>query len=194
MQLREPVAQLQRRLQATSIVILGLTFLQIYFGALVAGLRAGRVFNTWPLIDGAFVPSTERLLFEQPWWRNFFDNMLTVQFSHRMLAYALAAAVILHMVDAVRHRAASAVRNGALWLVAATLLQAVLGILTLLNNVPLDLALAHQAGAVLVLTLALQQAERVGRAAGQRAALRPHATWLALRFRGIGDDRSDASG
>ena len=66
-------------------------FLQIYFGALVAGLRAGRVFNTWPDIDGAFIPSAARLFFEQPWWRNFFDNMLTVQFTHRMLAYLLLA-------------------------------------------------------------------------------------------------------
>lgn len=160
LQAREPVLLMQRRLKTTAIVILCLTFLQIYFGALVAGLRAGRVFNTWPLIDGAFIPSTGRLLFEQPWWRNFFDNMLTVQFSHRMLAYVLTAAVILHLIDAMR--AASAVRNGALWLTAATLLQALLGILTLLYNVPLDLALTHQAGAVLVLTLAVRQVERLG--------------------------------
>jgi cytochrome c oxidase assembly protein subunit 15 len=162
LRLREAVLPPQRRLKTTSIVILALAFLQIYFGALVAGLRAGRVFNTWPLIDGAFIPSTERLLFEQPWWRNFFDSMLTVQFSHRMLAYVLTAAVILHVIDAVRDGAPSTVRNGALWLAAATLLQAVLGILTLLNSAPLDLALSHQAGAVLVLTLALRQVERLG--------------------------------
>ena len=53
------------------------------------GLRAGLVYNTWPLIDGAFIPDAARLLFEKPAWRNFFENTLTVQFDHRMVAYAL---------------------------------------------------------------------------------------------------------
>jgi len=149
------------RLKMASIVILGLVFVQIYFGALVAGLRAGRAFNTWPLIDGAFIPDAARLFFEQPWWRNFFDNTLTVQFSHRMLAYALLAAVVWHAFDAVRVQAGRSAIRGAMLLVAATVLQAVLGILTLLNNVPIDLALAHQAVAMLVLTLALLQVERL---------------------------------
>ena len=89
--------------------------MQLYFGALVAGLRAGRVYNTWPEIDGAFIPSAARLFFEEPWWRNLFDNTLTVQFEHRMTAYALLALAILHAVDAIRSRAAapwSAVRCG----------------------------------------------------------------------------------
>ena len=67
------------------MALLALTFVQIYFGALVAGLRAGRVYNTWPEIDGAFIPSAARLWFEEPWWRNLFDNTLTVQFEHRMM-------------------------------------------------------------------------------------------------------------
>ncbi|MDB5566116.1 MAG: heme synthase [Tardiphaga sp.] len=149
------------RLRSTSVVVLVLTFLQLYFGALVAGLRAGRVFNTWPEIDGALIPSASRLFFEQPWWRNLFDNTLTVQFEHRMTAYALFALAILHAVDAVRSRAGSAAVNGALWLAAAMTLQAVLGILTLLHQVPIGLALAHQAVAILVLTLAILQVERL---------------------------------
>ena len=64
-------------------------WLQIYLGALVAGLRAGYVYNTWPLIDGAFVPDAARLFFDTPLWRNFFENTLTVQFDHRMLAYGI---------------------------------------------------------------------------------------------------------
>ena len=119
--------------------------MQLYFGALVAGLRAGRVYNTWPDIDGAFIPSAARLFFEEPWWRNLFDNPLTVQFEHRMTAYALLALAILHAVDAIRSRAATSVVSGAVWLAAAMILQAVLGILTLLHQVPIDLALAHQA-------------------------------------------------
>src|SRR6478735_3643693 len=151
------------RLKITSVVLLALVFLQLYFGALVAGLRAGRVFNTWPDIDGSFIPSAARLFFEQPWWRNLFDNTLTVQFEHRMTAYALLVLVLLHAFDAVGARAGAAIVRGAWWLAAAIVLQATLGILTLLNQVPIDLALTHQAVAIVVLTLAILQAERLVR-------------------------------
>ncbi len=57
------------RLKATSVVLLVVTFVQLYLGALVAGLRAGKIYNTWPDIDGGFIPSSARLFFEQPWWR-----------------------------------------------------------------------------------------------------------------------------
>src|SRR6202043_3814043 len=149
------------RLKITSVVLLTLTFVQLYLGALVAGLRAGRVYNTWPAIDGALIPSAARLFFEEPWWRNLFDNTLTVQFEHRMTAYALFALAVLHALDAFLSGAAPAVVNGAFWLAAAVILQATLGILTLLNQVPTSLALAHQAVAIAVLTLAVFQAERL---------------------------------
>jgi heme a synthase len=149
------------RLKITSVALLSLVFLQLYFGALVAGLRAGRVYNTWPDIDGAFIPSTARLFFEEPWWRNLFDNTLTVQFEHRMTAYALLVLAVLHAVDAVASRTGMAVVRGAWWLMAAIILQATLGILTLLNQVPIDLALTHQAVAIVVLTLAIFQTERL---------------------------------
>jgi heme a synthase len=159
MQVR-PSAAAAPRLKLFSQLLLGLTFLQIYFGALVAGLRAGRAYNTWPTLDGAFIPSAERLFFEQPWWRNLFDNVLTVQFEHRMTAYLLLAVALWHAIDATRARA-GAVVGGAWWLVAAVLLQAVLGILTLLNQVPIDLALSHQAVAIVVLTIAIVNVERL---------------------------------
>ena len=154
-----PVAS--SRLKVSGVALLALTFVQLYFGALVAGLRAGRVYNTWPQIDGAFIPSAARLFFEDPWWRNLFDNTLTVQFEHRMTAYALLALAILHACDAVASRAGTAVVRGASWLVAAIVVQAVLGILTLLHQVPIDLALTHQAMAIVVLTLAVLQTERL---------------------------------
>jgi cytochrome c oxidase assembly protein subunit 15 len=156
---RPPVAA-SSRLRITSVVLLALTFVQLYLGALVAGLRAGKIYNTWPDIDGGFVPSAARLFFEEPWWRNLFDNALTVQFEHRMTAYALFALAVLHVVDAVVSRARGAA-VGAWWLAAAITLQAMLGILTLLNQVPIALALAHQAVAIAVLTLAVLQAERL---------------------------------
>jgi cytochrome c oxidase assembly protein subunit 15 len=160
------------RLRFTSALLVVVTFVQIYFGALVAGLRAGRAYNTWPQIDGALIPSAERLWFETPWWRNLFDNVLAVQFEHRMTAYLLFALAGLHAFDAVRSRAGAAA-GGALWLFAAVSLQAVLGILTLLNEVPLGLALAHQAVAIVVLMLAVMQAERL--ASRQSAEAQPRA-------------------
>ena len=144
------------------MALLALTFVQLYFGALVAGLRAGRVYNTWPQIDGAFIPSAARLFFEEPWWRNLFDNTLTVQFEHRMTAYALLALALLARDRCDRARGParpwSAARCG--WWRRSSL-QAVLGILTLLHQVPIDLALAHQAVAMVVLTLAILQTERL---------------------------------
>jgi heme a synthase len=154
------------RLKVTSVALVVLTFVQLYFGALVAGLRAGLVYNTWPNIDGGFIPSSARLWFDTPWWRNLFENTLTVQFEHRMTAYALFALAVLHALDAIRSRAAAPVIAGALWLVAVVTLQATLGILTLLNQVPIPLALAHQAVAIAVLTLAVCQAERLSERQG----------------------------
>jgi heme a synthase len=156
-----PPSAASARLKITSGALVVLTFVQLYLGGLVAGLRAGKIYNTWPEIDGAFVPSAARLFFEAPWWRNLFENTLTVQFEHRMIAYALFALAVLHALDTVRSRAGSAAVKGAMWLVAAVTLQATLGILTLLNQVPMDIALAHQAIAIAVLTLAVFQAERL---------------------------------
>jgi cytochrome c oxidase assembly protein subunit 15 len=160
---RQPPAIAPPRVKITGRILLALVFLQLYFGALVAGLRAGRVFNTWPLIDGSFIPTAARLFFEQPWWRNFFDNMLTVQFTHRMIAYTLVVVAAAHAVDAVRSRTSPAVVTGAVWIAAMMLVQVAIGILTLLNQVPIDLGLAHQAVAIVVLTLALFQVERLDR-------------------------------
>src|SRR5712672_2859533 len=156
-----PRSTASSRLRITGVALVVMTFVQLYFGALVAGLRAGRVYNTWPDIDGALIPSAARLFFEAPWWHNLFDNTLTVQFEHRMTAYLLFALALLHALDAVRSRAGAAAVSGALWLAAAVTLQATLGILTLLNQVPTSLALAHQAVAIAVLTLAVFQVDRL---------------------------------
>ena len=152
-----PTIAAPARLRVSAFVLLGLVLAQIYLGALVAGLRAGLLYNTWPLIDGAFVPDAARLFFEHPVWRNFFDNTLTVQFDHRMMAYALWVVALLHTADAMRCKAAPA----ALALALLVTLQAALGIWTLLEQAPIMLALAHQAGALIVLTLATLHAARL---------------------------------
>src|SRR3954454_21361726 len=82
-----------------AFALVALVLAQIYLGALVAGLRAGLIYNTWPLIDGSFIPDAARLLHETPVWRNVFENTLTVQFSHRMVAYPLWLLAVLHAVD-----------------------------------------------------------------------------------------------
>jgi cytochrome c oxidase assembly protein subunit 15 len=151
------------RLKISAVVLLALTFVQLSRGALVAGLRAGKIYNTWPDIDGGFIPSSARLFFDVPWWRNLFENTLTVQFEHRMVAYTLFALAAWHAIDAARSRVERAVIDGALWLFGVVTLQATLGILTLLNQAPMDLALTHQAVAIVVLMLAVSQVERLTR-------------------------------
>ena len=146
------------RLRFGALVLAALLLFQIYLGALVAGLDAGLVFNTWPLIDGALVPSPERLWFIQPAWRNLFENTLTVQFNHRMAAYAIWGLAMLHAFDAWRSRSDS---GGALVLAGAVTLQAGLGIVTLLHQAPLPLALGHQVLAILVFSVAVIHAERL---------------------------------
>jgi len=152
---RSPV-EVSARLRFFALAIAFLLLVQIYLGALVAGLDAGLVYNTWPTIDGAFVPSAERLWFIEPAWRNLFENTLTVQLQHRMVAYLIWLLTMVHAWDAWRGRRAFA---GAAVLAGAVTLQAGLGIVTLLHQAPLPLALAHQILAIIVFTVAVVHAE-----------------------------------
>ncbi len=148
------------RLRWMSLAIVLLIIVQIYLGALVAGLDAGLSYNTWPLIDGAFIPDAARLWFETPWWRNLFENTLTVQFNHRMVAYAIWLLAIFHLRSAW---AANYGVAGAALLAITVTLQAALGIVTLLHHAPLHLALSHLLMAVLVLSVAVVHAEGLSR-------------------------------
>lgn len=125
---------------------------QIYLGGLVAGLDAGWTFNTWPLMDGALVPGG--LMAIDPWWRNLFENPMTVQYVHRLGAYALLALTFWHMIDARRREPGTTHARRALVLFCLVLLQAAIGVATLLLSVPLHWALLHQAGALAVLAFA----------------------------------------
>jgi len=148
-----------RRVSATAMALVVLVLLQLYLGALVAGLRAGLIYNTWPLIDGAIIPGSQ-LFFATPLWRNFFENTLLVQFDHRMLAYVLWLAALIHATDVVRTIRSGPAVAGAVALFLGLTVQASLGILTLIYQVPLPLALAHQSMAMIVLTIAVVHAER----------------------------------
>jgi cytochrome c oxidase assembly protein subunit 15 len=93
--------------RAGAIALVVLLLAQIYLGALVAGLRAGHAYNTWPLIDGGLIPQPSRLLFEVPLWRNFFENPLTVQFDHRMVGYVIDLSALLHLFNVATGQARS---------------------------------------------------------------------------------------
>lgn len=127
--------------------IVGLLFLQVLLGALVAGLKAGLTYNTWPLMDGALVP--DGLLIMKPWYLNIFENPAMVQFNHRLLAY-IVTGLALWQVIALRRDGKTPAWRSALLLVHLVAFQVALGIWTLLAWVPLHLGLAHQAGAVAV--------------------------------------------
>jgi cytochrome c oxidase assembly protein subunit 15 len=128
-----------------AVLLVAFVLLQIAAGGFVAGLDAGQGYVTWPKMDGQWIPSG---LWEMaPGWKNAFENAMTVQFNHRILAYMLLLATALH---AWQSRTLSAIL-----LAFAMLAQACLGILTLLLHVPLAAALIHQAGAMIVLALAL---------------------------------------
>ena len=138
-----------------SYVLLVLVFVQLFFGALVAGLNAGLTFNTWPLMDGQIIPSG--LLVMGPWYLNFFENVMTVQFQHRMLAYVLVVLVAVQAIRLMQGGREVSLKNNGLYLLVLILIQVWLGIATLLSMVPLDRALAHQAVAVMVLALIVEQ-------------------------------------
>jgi cytochrome c oxidase assembly protein subunit 15 len=126
-------------------ILLLLVLLQIVAGAFVAGLDAGLSYNTWPLMQGAIVPAGLDVL--QPFWRNLFENDLTVQFIHRTIAYVIVAWTIFMLWRQSSERAGS-LRGVHGWLprlALLVLLQVVLGIGTLVMQVPLSLALGHQA-------------------------------------------------
>lgn len=150
-----------------AITIVALLFLQVFLGGLVAGLDAGYVSATWPTMDGAFIP--EGLSVIEPWWRNPFENPVTAQFDHRMLAYLI---LIVTAVYAVVARGTNAAR-GALLLLAVFVAQAALGIATVVLEMPLHVALSHQFGGAVAMWVAVAHLRGLTLAARPSAALQP---------------------
>ncbi len=149
---------LKAHLKSPAYFITGLIFFQIIAGAFVAGLKAGKAHNTWPLMDGRFIPNGLDVM--TPFWKNLFENVLTVQFNHRMIAYVIAIVVLLHFIQCLFSKSYTAVR-GAAFVLFLTVAQIALGIVTLLQFVPLDLALYHQGGAVILLSASLWHSRNV---------------------------------
>ncbi|MDQ6916765.1 MAG: COX15/CtaA family protein [Pseudomonadota bacterium] len=146
-----------RPLFRAAVSLVALIFFMALSGGLVAGIRAGFAYNTFPLMNGKLVPPEIMLL--DPWYVNFVNNMATVQFDHRLIAWTLLLVVPIWWWRVRASPTAPArARGAASLLLALLLIQVALGVSTLLLVVPLALAAAHQAGAVLLFSAALYAA------------------------------------
>ncbi|WP_448952544.1 COX15/CtaA family protein [Labrys neptuniae] len=157
--------------RAIAYLLVPLILVQIFMGGLVAGLRAGLAYNTWPLMDGHFIPTLGNLYIMAPAWVNHFENTLTVQFQHRMVAYLIVALALLQAWLAARGGRGPA-RSRAMLVAAAALGQAAIGVLTLLLVVPLWAGILHQLGGVLLLTAATVNAQRLTAGASSQLSAR----------------------
>ncbi len=148
-----PVASPSARLAA--IILGGLVYLQIIAGAFVAGLKGGYASNTWPLMNGEIVPAGMDQY--SPLWMNLFENPLTAQFVHRLIAYFIALYAIVFALTVWRR---PALRAPAIAIGAATFAQIALGVATIVYDMPLGFALAHQANSMFVLAASLWAVQR----------------------------------
>ncbi|MDP4650844.1 MAG: COX15/CtaA family protein [Haliea sp.] len=143
--------------------IVGLVFLMILSGGLVAGTKAGFAYSTWPLMGTTFVPPG--LYSGSHAWLDAFEDITTIQFNHRIFAYVLF--VLIHMFALRLWRSGLGLRTrvATVFLLSALWLQVILGISTLLLHVPISLAAAHQGGAVILLSATLYAAHLLRRGA-----------------------------
>jgi cytochrome c oxidase assembly protein subunit 15 len=148
------------RLRPIAIAALLLLSAQLFLGALTAGLRAGYAFSSWPLMGDTLFPAGVPML--APAWRNAVGNAIVVQFLHRWIAFVAAAGLAALALRAIRSGAAAG------WLVIGLVcVQIALGIATLLSGVQIDVAVAHQANAALLVMATAAAAHAIG--SGHRA-------------------------
>jgi len=139
--------------RALAGALAALVFVTLLSGGLVAGLDAGLAYNTFPLMDGRLLP--EGMLALAPAWRNPFDNVAMVQFEHRLLGLSTAALVAVFWFRLRRTGGPQPARLLAHAMLAMAAVQVALGVATVLHSVPVALAVSHQAGAVVLFSLAL---------------------------------------
>jgi cytochrome c oxidase assembly protein subunit 15 len=145
----KPVRRMFRFAVAINVII----FLMVVSGGFVAGIRAGLAYNTWPLMGNSFVPPDIFIL--TPGWRNFFENMATVQFDHRIIAYVLAVLVPIFWFKVRRRDVSPQTVIATNTLLVLVFTQIVVGISTLLHHVPVTLGVAHQGIGSLVFVTSL---------------------------------------
>ncbi|HVP83876.1 MAG TPA: COX15/CtaA family protein [Rhizomicrobium sp.] len=144
----------QKRPARMAFALIGLVYLQMLLGALVAGLHAGLIYNTWPSMDGRVFP--EGAFYAQPWWINIFENAGLAQFDHRIGAYLIALLVIAIWI--VGNKFSGWTRKTEHVLLTLTAFQIVLGILTLLHQAPIALSALHQITAAALFSAAVWHA------------------------------------
>jgi cytochrome c oxidase assembly protein subunit 15 len=154
--LRPKIANATAPFAKWALAFVGLVYFQMLLGAIVAGLHAGLIYNTWPSMDGQFVPDTA--FFFKPWWINFTENAGLAQFDHRMVAYLVAMSAFALWLRGKRAKLTGFARTSGDLVLGVTGLQIILGILTLLHQVPEALAAAHQLTAVALLASSLWHA------------------------------------
>lgn len=148
-----PAATAPPGLRRLALTVLACVSMMIVTGGLVAGIRAGYAYNTFPLMNGHFVPP--EIMMIEPWHQNFTNNMATVQFDHRLFAWALMLLVPALWIESRRHSLSVSMRRAATALLIVTAMQITFGIGTLLLRVPVALGAVHQAGAIAVFAAAL---------------------------------------
>ena len=153
LQPRAPTRPALAGIRRFAVGVTALIFVMMLSGGFVAGNKAGFAFNTFPLMNGRFFP--EGMYAMQPWWINLFENLATVQFNHRMLAYALCLVIPVFWLTARRYPLPARAASATHWLFGWLAVQVTLGVTTLLYVVPIPLAAAHQAGALVLFSLAL---------------------------------------
>lgn len=146
-------AAVARGVRRYSIGLTLFIFLTALSGGFVAGLKAGFAYNTFPLMDGHWIPSAYGVL--DPKWRNLFENIAAVQFDHRLLATLLFFTIIGFWLYSRNKVQQPRIRVGIHLLLLMAILQVTLGISTLLLHVPVPLAASHQAGALTLFTIAI---------------------------------------
>ena len=148
-----------QNLRRFSFGLTALIFMMVLSGGFVAGIRAGLAYNTFPLMNGHVIPRDLFVL--EPWYRNFFDNMTTVQFDHRMIAWILAFSVPLFWYKSRKIELSKTTYLACNLFLLMLAIQISLGIATLLHVVPIPLAASHQGGAVLLFAASLWVSHRL---------------------------------
>ena len=144
---------IQGRMYHFSMGLTLLILLMITTGGFVAGTRAGWAYNTFPLMAGKFIP--DGLYTLQPFWHNWFENITTIQFNHRMLAYVIIITASIFIHQLMKNNPSSIVKRALKFLSVILFIQVSLGIANILYAVPVVLGVSHQGGAVLLLTTML---------------------------------------
>lgn len=148
-----PVASQPKHLKRFAYSLSGLIFLMILSGGLVAGTRAGIPYPTWPLMGDSFIPPGLYSL--QPFWLSAFEDMLTIQFNHRMFAYLIVGLVCTFAYQALKSDLQGSLKVGIYCFIGLLFLQVSLGISTLIFYIPVPIAAAHQVCAVALLSASL---------------------------------------